>query len=268
VGYNGTGTWSRLYNWVNDKNSAVPITASRMDAEFNDYANNGFGNTLTRDGQGVPTANLPMAGFRHTGVGNGVAVTDYATVGQVQNGGPQFCSAGGTANAITLSPAPIVAAYATGQKFAFLAANTNTGATTVNVSGLGAKNLFLKRAGGAPSACVGGEIQGATIVEIAYDGTRFQALDAAPSVQAWANVGSAGTVNAGDNVSSVTHSGTGAYSVNFTNQLTDANYAPVITCGAALAVATSLSTASFAVTTVVSSSGANVDSAFFVAVLR
>src|SRR6185437_1487837 len=52
----------------------------------------------------------------------------------------------------------------------------NTGALTVNVNGLGAKNVYKKSPTGAAAACTGGEIQNGDIVEIEYDGTQFQLL--------------------------------------------------------------------------------------------
>jgi hypothetical protein len=46
------------------------------------------------------------------------------------------------------------------------------------------------------------------------------------SAKAWVNfVGSSGTRNASYNVSSVTRTTTGSYTINFTNALPDANYA-------------------------------------------
>lgn len=45
------------------------------------------------------------------------------------------------------------------------------------------------------------------------------------SARAWANFnGSAATIRASYNVSSVTRAGTGQYTINYTNALTDANY--------------------------------------------
>lgn len=49
--------------------------------------------------------------------------------------------------------------------------------------------------------------------------------------RAWVNFNgttSPGTIRASFNVSSVTKNGTGDYTVNFTNALTDANYSPVM----------------------------------------
>src|SRR5688572_12612865 len=64
---------------------------------------------------------------------------------------------GGTGNAITLTNSPAVAAYAANQRFTFKASAGNTGATTVNVDGLGAKNI-LKMEGGSLTALVSGDI--------------------------------------------------------------------------------------------------------------
>lgn len=83
--FNGSGTFNRLYSWVADAAAGLDISASRMDADTNDICNSGLDDCLTRDGQGAPSANLPMNGFRHTNCQNGVANTDYATVGQVKS---------------------------------------------------------------------------------------------------------------------------------------------------------------------------------------
>lgn len=52
------------------------------------------------------------------------------------------------------------------------------------------------------------------------------------SAKAWVNFNGTGTVaiRASFNVSSITDNGTGNYTVNFTNTLTDANYAGVFGC--------------------------------------
>lgn len=81
-GFNGSGNFSFTYSWVNDAANGIPITASRMDTQFNDAAN-GFDLCLTRDGQGSASANLPMNGFKFTGLGNGSLPQDSATFGQL-----------------------------------------------------------------------------------------------------------------------------------------------------------------------------------------
>src|SRR6478735_4902769 len=59
AGFNGAGQFSFTYNWVNDAANGIPITASRMDGQFND-AVSGFDLCLTRDGQGIATALIPF----------------------------------------------------------------------------------------------------------------------------------------------------------------------------------------------------------------
>lgn len=83
----------------------------------------------------------------------------------------------GSANAYAIAPSPAVVAYVTGQRFTFKAVNANTGASTVNVNGLGTKNIFFKGA-----ALTGGEIAASQMVEVEYDGTQFQMMSPATNV--------------------------------------------------------------------------------------
>lgn len=74
---------------------------------------------------------------------------------------------GGTANAITLTPQTSINAYTNGMLYQFVASATNTGATTVNVSGVGATNVVK---GSARSALSGSEIISGGTFNIYYDG--------------------------------------------------------------------------------------------------
>lgn len=95
------------------------------------------GSQLTDVVPGVATANRPMGGFRHTNVDDAVARNEYATVGQIQDGAFIWCgTAGGTPNAITLTPIVPIVAYTNGQKFWFRAGTSNTSASNISVSGL------------------------------------------------------------------------------------------------------------------------------------
>ncbi len=91
-----------------------------------------------------------------------------------------WCTVGGTGDVITLAYTTGPAAYVQGEKFAFKATAANTGATTCNVSGLGAKNVFKKSTAG-PVACVGGEINIGDLVDLEYDGTQFQIQSSTPA---------------------------------------------------------------------------------------
>lgn len=87
------------------------------------------------------------------------------------------CTASGT-NTIVLTPItnmPTVSSYTNYQLFGFVGAATNTGATTVNISGLGAKGLTKFTTVG-PSALTGGEVQIGQFMVIGYDGTEFVIL--------------------------------------------------------------------------------------------
>jgi hypothetical protein len=116
MAFNGAGTFLRIYNWVTDKLNAVPITASRFDAELDGMAT-GLSNCITKDGQTVITANIPLNSNKLTGVGSGTARTDTINVGQVQDNQFQYLgTTGGTADAYTLLPSPAITAYATTQQ--------------------------------------------------------------------------------------------------------------------------------------------------------
>lgn len=82
AGWNGSGTFVRLYNWVADKAASVKIIASRMDGEFDNYKT-GLENCLTRDGQNSPSANVSWNSKKITSLANGTASTDAANYGQI-----------------------------------------------------------------------------------------------------------------------------------------------------------------------------------------
>ena len=122
---NGTGTFVRLYNWVTDKANSVPITASRMDAEFDGIAT-ALSQSIATNGESVITANIPLNSFKLTGLGVGTARTDAITVGQVQDN--QFLYLGttsGSADAYTLAPSPAITAYTATQQFTAKISATN-----------------------------------------------------------------------------------------------------------------------------------------------
>jgi hypothetical protein len=79
-------------------------------------------------------------------------------------------TAGGTANALTISVGGPPIAYAEGQRFAFVVASNNTAAATLNVNGLSAKSI--RRPDG--STLASGDLQAGTLVGVTYDGTNFR----------------------------------------------------------------------------------------------
>lgn len=80
AGYQGNGTFAFTYNWVNDAANGIPITASRMDGQFND-AVSGFDLVICRDGQSTIAADIPWNGFRLTGLGAATTAGDALSYG-------------------------------------------------------------------------------------------------------------------------------------------------------------------------------------------
>lgn len=175
--FNGSGVFQRVYNWVSDKNSNINITASRVDTEDTGFAT-GLSNTICRDGQSAILANIPMSGFKFTGLGSGSATADSATIGQIQSQSTTYCgTSGGTANAQTLTPTPGISAYAAGQRFSFLPVATNTsGTVTIANSGLTARNV-KKGIGGAKVILAVGDLIIAIPADIIDDGTDYILLN-------------------------------------------------------------------------------------------
>lgn len=60
AGFNGSGTYVRSYNWVNDKTNGIDITASRFDTEDSGFAT-GLSTVICKDGQTTTTAVIPFS---------------------------------------------------------------------------------------------------------------------------------------------------------------------------------------------------------------
>ena len=76
-------------------------------------------------------------------------------------------------NTIAATASPTITSYSTGAAYSFVAVNTNTGAVTLAIDGLTAKNVT--KAGSQP--LVAGDIQSGMLVYAHYDGTQFQLLN-------------------------------------------------------------------------------------------
>lgn len=156
MAFDGNGVFVRLYSWVNDAAANIKIRADRMDNEMNGFAT-GLSTCITKDGQTNVTANLPMAGFRHTGVGDAVARSNYASFGQVQDGKTAWADAGGTADAITASYSIPITTLVDGQLCYVRASAANATTTpTFSPSALTARTI-VKNGG---QALVAGDIAG------------------------------------------------------------------------------------------------------------
>lgn len=99
-----------------------------------------------------------------------------ATSVGVQRQSYSFATDTGAANAYVVTLAPVPASYTTGMRVSFRATNANTAASTINVNGLGTRNIFDHR---TLAALSGGEIKTNGIYNIEYDGTQFLLLNPA-----------------------------------------------------------------------------------------
>src|SRR3990172_3102642 len=169
MAFNGSGSYSA-------PGADFPAVASTLieSTKFNNVINDiatALSTTICKDGQTTITANIPLAGFKLTGVGAATARTDAATLASIQDGtGVYVATVGGTADVITLTPSPPITAYAAGQLFYWIASGANTTNVTVNVSAVGAKAVTKNWT----TALIAGDIPSGALIGARYDGTRFQ----------------------------------------------------------------------------------------------
>jgi hypothetical protein len=177
MAFNGSGTFNRIYNWVTDLGNNINITASRMDAEQDGIAT-GLSNCITKDGQTTISANIPFNSKKITGLANGSARTDSISLGQVQDGTyTTLGTTGGSADAYTASPSPAITAYATGSRFIIKISADNTGASTIDISAVGAKDIKKYDGAGAKVDPEAGDLQQDQYYDILYDGTDIVVLN-------------------------------------------------------------------------------------------
>lgn len=96
--------------------------------------------------------------------------TGDATKTGVQNSTYTYAVDAEASDAYAIAIDPAVTAYKEGQHFSFKANTANTGASSLNVNGLGAKTLKKNTDQDTET----GDIESGSIVEVRYDGTSFQ----------------------------------------------------------------------------------------------
>lgn len=98
----------------------------------------------------------------------------------------QWCSVGGTADAITLTSGAAIAAYAAGHGFLFVATDDNTTSVTFAVDGLTTKTGKKNTAAGLANLEEGDIVTG-NLYRITYDGTYFvvENVSAAQAAAGW-----------------------------------------------------------------------------------
>ncbi len=174
--FNGSGTYSLPAG--NPVVTGTTISSTVQNNTMSDVAT-ALTTCVTKDGQTTPTANLPMGGFKLTGLAVGSAATDSVAVSQLQNPSVNWVAAGGTADAITATYSPAIGSLADGQLCFFRASAANATTTpTFSPNGLTARTIVLE--GG--SALRVGEIPAANaevILRYNLANTRWELLNPA-----------------------------------------------------------------------------------------
>ena len=119
---------------------------------------------------GTQTATVTVVNDSGT-LDSGLSVVNYGILSASNPSIPIETYLYSVAGTNTITAVGAIVNYHLNQEFVFIPAATNTGATTLNVNGLGAKNVYFGNA-----ACVGGELMINVPVKIFYDGTQFQII--------------------------------------------------------------------------------------------
>jgi hypothetical protein len=159
--------------------SGSVISSSTFNALTSDLATE-LTDSLSRSGKGAASANLSMGNNKLTSLANGAVSTDAVNLGQtqtlinsaIQGGAATYLTSVSGTNTVTASATPTLTAYAAGQVFTLVPAAANTGATTININSVGAKNVFAYGI-----ACKGGELVAGVPATVVYDGTQFQLVN-------------------------------------------------------------------------------------------
>mgnify|MGYP003643142993 CR=1 FL=1 len=171
VNQGGSGTDSALVTLQNSAGTIEIVNIARRDTGVD---------ILTIGVPGTAVASASGRGLESTTATTWAAsdvVEQRITAGELGNFATNvwdLVSVAGT-NTITGTAPAVVTAYATGQQFYFIAANTITGAATLNVNSLGAKNIYK----GSATAVEASDILAGAGITVIYDGTQFQLMSGA-----------------------------------------------------------------------------------------
>lgn len=166
MSYNGNG----IYTLPGAQLVNGEIVSATENNNFRNDVASALNTAWTRDGQAPATGNIPMANHKFTGMMIGSDATDSITLGQAQASAYAYLGNVAGTNEITATVSPTFVSYIKGQVFRFIAAGSNTIATTININGVGAKNIFKN--GSTPLEV--GDIIAGSLITVVYDGTQFQ----------------------------------------------------------------------------------------------
>lgn len=129
-------------------------------------------NSTTKGIVEIATSAENIAGTVLGATGASLVATPNLNAAAVQNGSWDFAADAGASDAYAITLSPALTAYAAGQSLVFKANTSNTGAATLNVNALGAKNV-KKYCNGAISDLETNDIKASQLVHVSYDGTQY-----------------------------------------------------------------------------------------------
>lgn len=164
-------------------NARLPVGADKTVLMADSSQTDGIGWKTARGNSFVPqladSTTAPttgdLASFDANGNVNdsGILGSSVPTKTGIQNQSYVYVVDSGAANAYVVAPSPAVTSYVAGLRLSVKIANTNTGASTINVSSLGTKNIKIYK-NGALADPAAGDLAANDVVDLTYDGTQFQ----------------------------------------------------------------------------------------------
>lgn len=158
----------------------LTTTVTTVGSDAITFSQQGFGgNTVTASSPGVGIAHF--AGSTQTVTSSLVIAADAPTLAvqaTIQSNGYLYAAdTSSSTTTYTASLTPALTAYTTGMVVLFLPANSNTGASTLNINGLGAKSIIAANTTG--SALVADDLIAGTgnVYTLEYDGTAFRKIN-------------------------------------------------------------------------------------------
>jgi hypothetical protein len=152
--------------WMKDCTSSVANDGTKVQAGFVNALIGQFRNLIR--GNGLTGASAEIVVQNNADDNMALKAVQHL----IQRGQPSFASDTGTANAVVVAMSPAMAEHKLGTTVRVLIAANNTGAATITINALSAKNI--KRLGGG--ALQPFDLQAASIAELAYDGTQYQII--------------------------------------------------------------------------------------------
>ena len=162
--YGGIGVYINFTN---------PNTVTNPTLALNGLTADGF---VQADGSAIMVGALKgIVHIKHNGtawqlIGRVVGTTTGSVASADDSRFIPYLVASNTGNAYSITPSPAITSYVAGQSYKILFTNANTGASTLNVNGLGTKSLVKL----GSLALDGTEIIAGTVYDCTYDGTNMQ----------------------------------------------------------------------------------------------